>query len=322
MNNKKKVVIVGDGNVGSSIAYGLCLKGSCEEVAIVDINEVKTKADVSDLHHGQLYCPIGHECKAKVGDYKDCKDASVIILTASVSMKNLVDRNELLGGNMVLYKSILDQIQENINDWCKIVVVANPCDSLALFVYEYLKIDASRVLATGCALDSARLAYRISDFIHCDTQKVEAYVIGEHGDSSVSCFSASKADGKKVDEIEGFNERVKSCIEQLVRNDGYEVNKLKGCTQYGVAMATIRIVEALLSDHNDVICISAYDSKEKVFFSYPRLVSTNGVGEKCTISIDDLSDDERGALSKSIDFLKMKSQEVLRYVEHVSSSGK
>lgn len=162
-----KVVIVGDGNVGSALSYGLFSKGVCRSLAIIDINKNKVQGDVYDLLHGQIY---SQGTDVKVGDYDDMKDADIVVLIASISGKGITDRNQLLLGNLKLYHTILSSMIDKLNKEAKIIVVANPCDSLALYVKDYLGWPSDQVMASGCTLDSARLCYRLAQHFNVSSK--------------------------------------------------------------------------------------------------------------------------------------------------------
>ena len=283
--DNRKVVIIGDGAVGSTTAYTLLLQDYVNEIVIIDLNKRKVEGDVLDMKHGM---PFVSPKKLKAGDYSDCKDAHVIIITAGVAQKEGETRIDLLKRNLKVFDSILENIKPYIDDTMVILVVTNPVDILSYYTYKKLGIDSSRVIGSGTVLDSARLRLLISEDTEIDPRNVHAYVIGEHGDSEVSAFSIANIAESPL--LEYYtNERTGNPRKRLnklhdeVKNSAYEIIDKKGATFYAIALSTAKIVETILNNQKSVLTVSTLIQNKfnneinDVYLSLPAIVGNKGV---------------------------------------------
>lgn len=287
---KHKVVIIGDGFVGSTTAYTLMVDSSVNEIVIIDINKEKVTGDVLDMLHGM---PLLDEPKrVKAGDYQDVNDADIIIITAGVSQKNDQEsRLDLLKRNLQVFDSIIAQIKPRLSANAIVLVVTNPVDVLSYYTYKKLGIPASRVIGSGTVLDTQRLRYLLSNETGVDPRNVHAFVVGEHGDSEVMAFSVSTIGGipfaNFCDVSGGICQTITPArmqeIAYNVRHAAYDIIRTKGSTYYAVALAIRKIVEAILNDSHSVLTVSSFIEREfngavqDLYFSLPCIVSAKGV---------------------------------------------
>lgn len=283
--DNRKVVIIGDGAVGSTTAYTLLLQDYVNEIVIIDVNKRKTEGDILDMKHG---IPFVSPKILKAGDYSDCKDAHVVIITAGVAQKEGETRIDLLKRNIKVFDSILESLKPYIDDTMVILVVTNPVDILSYYTYKKLGIDSSRVIGSGTVLDSARLRYLISEDAQIDPRNVHAYVIGEHGDSEVSAFSvANIAESPLLEyysnESTGDARARLNKLHDHVKNAAYEIIDKKGATYYAIALSTAKIVETILNNQKSVLTVSTLIKKkfnneiDDVYLSLPAIVGNKGV---------------------------------------------
>ncbi len=307
--NKRKVVIIGDGMVGSTIAYTLMQKDYVNEIAIIDLIKEKVEGDALDMMHGVSFVSPK---LIKAGDYKDIKNASVVVITAGVAQKEGETRLDLLKRNIKIFDSILDQIKPNLNDETVILVVTNPVDILSYYTYKKLGISSSKVIGSGTVLDSSRLRYLISETTQVDPRNVHSYVIGEHGDSEVSAFSVANIGQIPLKEylVKTKGSKGIDILNQLhdkVKNSAYEIIKNKGATYYAIGLATSKIVGTILNNTKSILTVSTYvksgfnGSIKGVYISLPSIVGSNGVIQ--TLDLE-YSYDEVLKLIKSADILK------------------
>ena len=225
----RKVVIIGDGAVGSTIAYTLMMQDYVNEIAIIDLNINKVEGDVLDMVHGVSFVSPK---SIKVGTYDDVKDAHIIVITAGVGQKDGETRLDLLKRNIDVFDSIIDNIKPNLSNDAIVLVVTNPVDLLTLHTYKRLGIPSNRVIGSGTVLDTSRLKFLLSKEANIDTRNIHALVIGEHGDSEVSAFSVSTIAGLSIEkylEDNGKNaEKVCAEIHKKVKNAAYEIINKKG----------------------------------------------------------------------------------------------
>lgn len=283
--DNRKVVIIGDGMVGSTIAYTLMMKDYVNEIVIIDIVKEKVEGDALDMMHG---VPFVSPKLIKAGDYNDVKDAHIIIITAGAAQKPGETRLDLLKRNMKIFDSILDQIKPNLDDDAVVLVVSNPVDVLSYYTYKKLGISPNRVIGSGTVLDSSRLRYLISEVADVDPRNVHAYVIGEHGDSEVSAFSVSNIAQIPLKEYlikEKGSEGLKllSSLHDKVKDAAYEIIKKKGATYYAIGLATAKIVSTILNNNRSVLTVSTLVENEfdgeidGVYISLPCVVGRNGI---------------------------------------------
>ena len=280
----RKVVIIGDGAVGSTIAYTLMMQDYVNEIAIIDLNINKVEGDVLDMVHGVSFVSPK---SIKVGTYDDVKDAHIIVITAGVGQKEGETRLDLLKRNIDVFDSIIDNIKPNLSNDAVVLVVTNPVDLLTLHTYKRLGIPSNRVIGSGTVLDTSRLKFLLSKEANIDTRNIHALVIGEHGDSEVSAFSVSTIAGLSIEkylEDNGKNaEKVCAEIHEKVKNAAYEIINKKGATFYAIGLSTAKIIETILNNQKSVLTVSTFIENEfngmiqNVYLSLPSVVGRNGV---------------------------------------------
>ncbi|MBO5105057.1 MAG: L-lactate dehydrogenase [Ruminococcus sp.] len=301
--DKRKVVLIGTGMVGMSFAYALVNQGGiCNELVLIDVNKERANGEAMDLNHGLAFAKSNMRIYA--GEYKDCKDADIVVIAAGVAQKEGETRLDLLQRNTEVFRSIINPVVKSGFDGI-FLVATNPVDIMTRVTYELSRFGASRVIGTGTSLDTARLRYLLGDYFTVDPKNIHAYVIGEHGDSEFVPFSQVMLATKSVTEIlederNDYNIDDMQSIEEQVRTSAYKIIKAKRATYYGIGMAIARIVKAILGDENSVLTVSAklcgeYDSKN-VFIGVPCIIGRNGVKEIVELS---LTDEEKEKFCKS-----------------------
>lgn len=313
---KRKVVVIGDGLVGSTISYTLVMSNIVNEIAIIDINEDKVEGDVLDMNHGLSFVSQKH---IKKGTYEDIKDAHIVVITAGVAQKVGETRIDLLKRNIKVFDNIIDNIKPNLNDYAVVLVVTNPVDILTYHTYQKLGIPHNRVIGSGTVLDTSRLKSLISSYVNVDTKDIHAYVIGEHGDSEVSAFSISTIAGlpinKYLEEYTNLDLDLEE-IETKVKQAAYEIIEKKGSTYYAIGLSTLRIIETILNNYKSVLTISTYIQNEykgkikDVYLSLPTILGSKGSQDIIRL---DYSSDEVLKLIDSANTLKKM------YLECISS---
>lgn len=301
--DKRKVVLIGTGMVGMSFAYSLVNQGGiCNELVLIDVNKERANGEAMDLNHGLAFAKSN--MKIYAGDYRDCKDADIVVIAAGVAQKDGETRLDLLQRNTEVFRSIINPVVKSGFDGI-FLVATNPVDIMTRVTYELSRFGASRVIGTGTSLDTARLRYLLGDYFTVDPKNIHAYVIGEHGDSEFVPLSQVMLATKSVTEIlederNDYNMDDMQSIEEQVRTSAYKIIKAKRATYYGIGMAITRIVKAILGDENSVLTVSAklcgeYDGKN-VFIGVPCIIGRNGVKEIVELS---LTDDEKEKFQKS-----------------------
>jgi len=311
MINQRKIVVIGDGMVGSSIAFTLVLKKSIRELVIIDVNKDKAEGDAMDMGHAMsLNAPMN----IRAGGYDEIADARMIIITAGAAQKPGETRIDLLNKNKRIFDSIFENMRPYLNQETIVLIVTNPVDVLTMYTYEHLPLPANQVIGTGTVLDTGRLKYLLSKDTGIDPRNIHAYIIGEHGDSELAAYSVTSIGGVSINEYcnkcgrcRGHHEEKLELIEEEVVNSAYQIIEKKGSTYYGIAAATYRIVEAILDDTKSILTVSSYISDgldgriNGVYLSVPTIVSA--IGAEKTIW-PDYSESEKESLIESATKLK------------------
>lgn len=288
--NHQKVVLVGDGAVGSSYAFAMAQQGIAEEFAIVDIIKERTEGDAMDLEDATAFTAPKNIYSA---DYDTCKDADLVVITAGAPQKPGETRLQLVDKNLKIIKSVVEPIVKSGFDGI-FLVAANPVDILTYAVQKLSGFPKNKVIGSGTSLDSARLRVALGKKLHVDPRDVIANIMGEHGDSEFAAYSSATIGGKPLLDIakdEGISEDELLKIEDDVRNKAYEIINRKGATFYGVATALMRISKAILRDENSVLPIGAPMNGEyglnDLYIGTPAVVNASGVAKVIEVPLND-----------------------------------
>jgi L-lactate dehydrogenase len=309
----RKVVVVGAGSVGTTYIYALLQTGLADEIALIDIDRERVQGEIMDLSHG---LPFISPVSLKVGDYTDCADANMVVVTAGAKQAPGQSRTELIQKNARIVRSICTEIAGQGAD-AVIVMVTNPVDALTHLAIETLGWPRERVIGSGTVLDSARFKYMLSDHCGIDARNVHAYIIGEHGDSEVAAWSLSHIAGVPIEQycricnVCDYEQHHKEIAER-VRNSAYHLIGYKGSTFYGIGLSLVRISGAILRDENSVLTVSTLLQGEygirDVCLSVPCVVGENGI---VRIIDAELTSSEQEALTRSAEAI-MKTTETAR----------
>lgn len=288
--NHQKVVLVGDGAVGSSYAFAMAQQGIAEEFAIVDIIKERTEGDAMDLEDATAFTAPKNIYSA---DYDTCKDADLVVITAGAPQKPGETRLQLVDKNLKIIKSVVEPIVKSGFDGI-FLVAANPVDILTYAVQKLSGFPKNKVVGSGTSLDSARLRVALGKKLDVDPRDVIANIMGEHGDSEFAAYSSATVGGKPLLDIakdEGISEDELLKIEDDVRNKAYEIINRKGATFYGVATALMRISKAILRDENSVLPIGAPMNGEyglnDLYIGTPAVVNASGVAKVIEVPLND-----------------------------------
>ncbi|PKD45152.1 L-lactate dehydrogenase [Rhodohalobacter barkolensis] len=310
----RKVAIVGAGAVGATFAYAMAQNGAADEICLIDLNNELCKGQVLDLSHGLPFYPT---INIYAGSEKDYADADVIVITAGAAQKKGETRLDLLKKNSAIIEGIVDQITAQ-DSKATIVVVTNPVDILTKIALERSGWDRSRVIGSGTVLDSSRFKYLLSEFFNVYVGSIHAYILGEHGDSEFAAWSMANISGVQLDEyskqlgIDNWPEKKKE-IELEVRDSAYHIIDYKGATNFGVGLALVQIVGAILKNQRRVLTVSYHLEGEygisDICLATPCLISQNGVA---SIIGTELTKEEQEKLVNSANILKREYSELKR----------
>ena len=295
--DNNKIMIVGTGNVGASIAFALLnQRTSVNEIILTDIIAKDAEGEAMDLRDALALAPSF--IKITNGTYRDAKDCDVVVITAGAAQKPGEK-------NVNILKGMIDQIMASGFSGI-FLVVSNPMDILTYYTMKFSGLPAERVIGSGTVLDSARLRERIANYLHINAKSVHAYQVGEHGDSEVTLWSLAEAGGQKISEM--LPNDARAGISDFVQNEAYEIINKKGATYYGIATCVASILETILNDEMRILPVSSYDSFSDTSFGWPSVVGRAGILRRLDLKI---SESEGLSLQKSINVLK----EAIRSVE-------
>lgn len=314
--NHQKVMLVGDGAVGSSYAYAMALQGIAEEFGIIDVVKERTEGDALDLIDATGYT---YPKKIYSAEYSDCKDADLVVITAGAPQKPGETRLDLVNKNLRILSSIVKPVVESGFQGI-FLVAANPVDILTYATWKFSGFPKERVLGSGTSLDTARLRVAMADLTGIkDPRSMHAYIMGEHGDSEFAAFSSASIgslpflDWAKEHDV---SKETLDKIEDDVRNKAYEIINKKGATFYGVAAALARISKAILRDEDTVLPVSAYMDGQyginDVYIGTPAVVCADGIKQVIEVP---LNEEEQTKMTESAKTLKKVLNDGLKNLE-------
>lgn len=300
MKTEHKVVIIGCGMVGSTIAYTLMNSELYDQIVLIDSDMSRAEGEALDISHG---IPFHRPMQIYAGSYEDASDAELIILAAGGNQSASETRLDLTNRNVDIIRQIIPLIMCH-NYSGRLLIVSNPVDILTFVAWKLSGLPREHVIGSGTVLDSARLKYLIGRHIDVDSRSVHAYVIGEHGDSEIAAWSSATISGVPLRLFCSFSGK-NDDTEQKVRNLAYEIIKKKHATYYGIGAAVNRICEAISRDEQSVLPVSGvlegeYDIND-VAISVPRIVGADGIEGYVPLQ---LNIDEHDALLESANMLK------------------
>ncbi|MBW3110778.1 MULTISPECIES: L-lactate dehydrogenase [Bacillaceae] len=276
-----KVALIGTGLVGSSYAFALLNQGIAHELVMIDLNKEKADGDARDLNHGLAFAS---PMKISAGDYSDCKDADLVVITAGANQQPGETRLDLVEKNVKIFKNIVDSVMKSGFNGI-FLVATNPVDILTYATWKFSGLPKERVIGSGTILDTARLRYLVGEHFDIDTRNIHAYIMGEHGDTEFPVWSHATIGASQLNELIDMNkETVQQELEDIfvnVRDAAYHIIERKGATYYGIAMGLARITRAIFNNENSILTVSAllegeYD-QEDIFIGVPAIINREGI---------------------------------------------
>ena len=305
MIEKRKLVLVGTGFVGMSMVYSIVNQGiGVNELVLIDVLKDKADGEAMDISDG-IPCSPSHMI-VKSGDYSECSDADIVVITAGLNQKPGQTRLELSEANAKIMKDITNQVVESGFNGI-FLVASNPVDIMTKVVQEVSKFPTNKVIGSGTALDTSRLRYQVGKYLDISSKNIHAYVMGEHGDSSFVPWEHAYVGCKRMIDIirdsgKNFSDLDKIYVE--VRDSAYEIINRKKATYYGIGIGLAKIVKNILNDTNEILTVSAYLNGEyghkDIYIGMPAVINSNGAREIVEL---DLSLENQKRLDKSCEIL-------------------
>ena len=302
-----KVVIVGTGNVGATTGYSILNQGLCETIVLVDVNKDKAYAEALDMQNAVYF--MNRNIRVQSGDYSDCSDADIVIITASAPMpKDSHDRLEMLKPSINIMRSIVTGVMESGFNGI-LIIVSNPVDVMTYFAWKLSGLPKEQVIGSGTTLDTARLCGELSQMYNLDAKSVEAFVMGEHGDSEIVSWNSATIGGKRLDDVMYDNENLTVLTkDELLKKTieaGWEIFNRKGNTCYGIASAVTAIAKSVLYNENRIlpvsVCLNGQYGLNDVYISSPAVIGNTGIKDIVEIK---LMENELADMQHSAEILK------------------
>lgn len=304
---KSKVAVVGCGLVGSSTAFSLVTQGVCDEILMIDINEERALGEVLDLRDTIKY--LDRNVKVRTASYADCSDVDIIVITAGAPPQKGQSRLDTVEVSGKIVKTIVEPVMASGFDGI-FIVVSNPVDIIAHYVYKLSGLPKNQVIGTGSSLDTSRLQNFIAELVNVDPRSVYAYSMGEHGDSQMVPWSSVTVAGKSFNDIIHDNQDLVGDVDldEIVKKttrEGWEIYNRKGTTYYGIATACAGIIKAILYDENRIIPVSTllegeYGERD-VFAGVPTILNRTGAADILEIH---MTEEELDKFHQSVEILR------------------
>lgn len=310
MIDRRKVVLVGTGFVGMSMAYSLLNRGGINELVLIDIAKEKTIGEAMDLSHGLPFSPGKMDIKA--GEYSDCKDADIVVITAGLPQKPGETRLDLAKSNTKIMKEITQSVVASGFNGI-FIIASNPVDLMSYVVQKVSGFPKQRVIGSGTLLDTARLRYIIGERLGVSSKNVHAYIMGEHGDSSFVPWTHCYVGCKNLIELYQETNRDLKELESIhaeVVNAAYEIINRKKATYYGIGIALSRLIAAILNNENCILTVSTLlegeYGQEGIYIGVPAIINGDGLKEIVKLK---LNEEEQGKFNNSVNTLKQMARE-------------
>lgn len=296
-----KIAIIGAGIVGSTTAYALILKKITSEIILVDVNETHCHGEILDLSDAISFDGTS---QVRAGSAADAAQADIIIIAAGKAQKTGETRADLFASNKKIISDICTSIKP-INPQAIIIMVTNPLDPLTLLAQSLADLPRNQIFGAGTFLDTLRLHSIIAQKLNIAPQSVNAYILGEHGDSQFVAWSAAEISGIPIVDYQGIEKKDLELFAQQVKDKAYEIIACKGSTAFGIATCVATMCEAIIFNQKIIIPLSTYIQQYNLCLSMPAILGENGIEKILPIP---LHNDEQKQLTYSANQLKHVSE--------------
>ena len=300
---KKKITLIGAGQIGGTLAHLIALKG-LGDVVLFDVASGIAKGKALDIAQSS---PVNEFNVNLIGtdNYEDTKDSDVVIITAGVPRKPGMTRDDLLGINLKIIKQVSEGIKRTSPN-AFVICITNPLDVIVMALQKYSGLPKNKVVGMAGILDSSRFIYFLSQELNTPVKKIKSFVLGGHGDTMVAMLNSTEVDGKKLIDLVKEGKIKKDKLEEIVnrtKNGGAEIVKYleKGSAFYAPAASGVLMAESYLKDQKKQLPCAAYLNGEfgvkDLYVGVPVIIGKNGVEKVVEIQ---LSEEEKQSFKNSI----------------------
>jgi L-lactate dehydrogenase len=292
-----KIAIIGAGAVGSTTAYAILVKNIAAEIVLIDIDQVRCSGEVLDLSDALSF---HSSSDIRIGSIDDTKDADIIVIAAGIGQKPDQSRTELATKNCEIITSVMKSIMP-INPETIVIMVTNPVDIMTLHAQSLANIPRNQIIGSGTMLDSQRVSVILADKLSVSERSINAYILGEHGDTQFPAWSCAYIGCIPLLEYPGINKKDLDVMAQGVKNKAYEIIKCKGATFFGIAACVAALCECVLFNQRLIVPVSTYIEEFKLCLSMPVVLGRRGIERRIAIQ---LNNEEKKLLEQSANSLK------------------
>lgn len=277
--SKQKVFVIGAGGmVGSAAAYAMALQNVAEEIVLIDRDpNGSVWGHAADINDGLGF---GSGVEVRVGSYDDIATGDIVVITAGAPQQPGQTRLELLGVNAEIIRGIVRDIMKHDAE-PYLLLVSNPVDVLTYVALKESGLPKTKVFGTGTTLDTSRLKSYLADALDVNSREVDAYILGEHGDSSFSTIEVAQVGEVPLKEYPGFRPELITNVEQTIRERAYKVIDTKKATYYAIGNIIAQVVMALSRSTHSVFPVCSLVEGEyglhDVVLGLPSIVNSDGV---------------------------------------------
>lgn len=288
-----RIAVIGAGEVGSTIAFSLILNTISGDILLVDPKEEARDAQVQDLsdatYHGNT------ATRVRAGTHKEAGQCDIVVITAGAKQKDGESRTDLVGRNQAILSSVIEDMKPFGEDTV-LLLVANPVDILTYFAQEYSGLPRSQVFGSGTFLDSARLRGLLASKAEVAASSIDAYVLGEHGESQFVAWSAASIGGVLLDKFTESKNLDREGIATETKDTAASIMKSKGSTAFGIGGVAASICKSILYDERTIIPLSHYQEDLKCCLSKPAVLGRKGILRTVPFP---LSEEEEGKMKEA-----------------------
>nr|Q5HBC0.2 RecName: Full=Malate dehydrogenase [Ehrlichia ruminantium str. Welgevonden] len=303
MIQSKKIALIGSGNIGGMIAYLIRLK-NLGDVVLLDINDGMAKGKALDIAESS---PIGKYNGEIFGtnNYADIENADAIIVTAGITRKPGMSRDDLISTNVNIIKEIATNIAKYAPN-AFVIVVTNPLDVMVLAMYRYSHLPSNMIVGMAGVLDSARFSYFIAKELNVSVESVDSLVLGGHGDIMLPLIRYSSVSGVSIADLIKLgmitHDKVTEIVERTRKGGEEIVSLLKtGSAYYAPAESAVLMLDSYLNDKKLMLPCSAYLKGEygvhDLFVGVPIIIGKNGVEKIVELQ---LTEEENSIFNNSV----------------------
>ncbi len=300
---RKKITLIGAGQIGGTLAHLIALKGLAD-VVLFDVALGLAKGKALDIAQSSPISSFDINLKG-TDDYSDTKNSDVIIVTAGVPRKPGMTRDDLLGINLKIIKQVAEGIKNNSPN-AFVICITNPLDVIVMALQKYSGLPKNKVVGMAGILDSSRFIYFLSQELNVPVNKIKSFVLGGHGDSMVAMLGSTEVNGKKILNLIKEKKIKKEKLDEIVdrtKKGGAEIVKYleKGSAFYAPAASGVEMAEAYLKDQKKQLPCAAYLNGEygvkDIYAGVPVIIGSKGVEKVVEL---ELSSEEKENFQKSV----------------------